>query len=363
MTEHLPVLRAFQPAAAKRAVLFAGFFARFARLALGLLAAVILLPAAATSGQEERTFGTWTASCAPDFVCRAVTGIEPRLRLERHPLQSFWELAIEVSSPPPPYEQDPTIDIDETSETFGWYDESGPYGAANRFYFMGAKAQAVLDRMVNGQSATIHLADADRQRQAYSFSLRGLAAALLWIDEQQYLVGNERLTGVPPYGLLPANIDMDPSIVVPAALVEAHRADETCEPLEDLPNGRDSQVERLDDERLVAILPCGAGAYNFSSKVYVVTGGEFKLQHFAEFADHQSWHTSDQLVNAWYDPASRELVSFNKGRGIADCGSSGTWRWRNFFRLEEYRYKGECDATGDPGEFPVVYTAPPMPEY
>lgn len=342
-----------------RAVSLAGF----ARLARHILAVVILLSAPAAFGQEERGFGNWTASCAPDSICRAVTGAGPVLSLERHPQQTFWELSVEVSSPPPPYDQDPMIDVDDVAEVFDWYSEFGPYGAPDRFYFLGAKAQAALDRMVNGQRATVHLADADGQPQGYVFSLKGLAAALLWIDEQQYRVGSERVTGAPPYGLLPANIDTDPTIAVPAALVEAHRADEACEPLEELPNGRDSQVERLEDGMLVALLPCGAGAYNFSSKVYVVTGETFELQHFAEFSDYTSWHVSDQLVNAWYDPASRELVSFNKGRGMADCGESGTWRWRGFFRLEEYRYKGECDATGEPGDFPVVYTAPPMPEY
>jgi hypothetical protein len=113
-------------------------------LARPVLAAVILLPVATAYGQEERTFGNWTASCSPDGICRAVTGASPVLSLERHPQQTFWELSIEVSSPPPPYEQDPTIDVDDVAEVFDWYNEFGPYGAPNRFYFLGGKAQAAL---------------------------------------------------------------------------------------------------------------------------------------------------------------------------------------------------------------------------
>ena len=324
---------------------------------------MILCLAAPASGQEERRFGDWTAYCDATDFCHAVTGDGPVLMLERHPQQSYWELSLDVApgvaGAGSPFE----VSVDGESETFEWRPEVGAYGSPTRYYFLSAKAQSVLDAMIVGKSVTFTYSGEEAIEQIAGFSLSGLSATLLWIDETQGRVGSERVTGMPPYGLLPDGFEIDWNLPVPAELVEAHRADEDCEQFEDLANGADSIVARLGKDKTIALLPCWAGAYNFSSKVYVIDGQTFELQHFAEYSDYTSWSSTDALVNAWYDLQTSEIGTLNKGRGIADCGSSGLWRWtEDAFRLEEYRYKGECDETGDPGDFPVVYTAKPLPE-
>jgi len=332
------------------------------RLAAKILAAVILCLAAPAGAQEERRFGDWTAHCEVDDLCRAVVGQGPVLMLERYPRETYWELSLDLAPSAAGLGTPFGVSVDGSNETFDW-SEIRPYGGPTRYYFLSAKAQGLLDAMILGESVTVRYSGEEAMEQTAEFSLSGLSAALLWIDERQGRVGSERVTGEPPYGLLPAGFEVDPNLFVPAELVEAHRADEDCEPFEDLANGGDSIVARLDDDKTVALLPCWAGAYNFSAKVYVIEGQTFTRQHFAQYSDYTSWSSTDALVNAWYDPETGEIGTFNKGRGIADCGSSGLWRWAgDYFRLEEFRYKGECDESGEPGDFPVVYTAKPLPE-
>ncbi|WP_297799299.1 DUF1176 domain-containing protein, partial [uncultured Brevundimonas sp.] len=44
-----------------------------------------------------------------------------------------------------------------------------------------------------------------------------------------------------------------------------------------------------------------------------------------------------QLINSNYDPKSRTLRAFGKGRGIGDCGEAAEWVWtgRSFSLLSE----------------------------
>lgn len=327
-----------------------------------IVAAVILLVATAVYAQEERQFGDWTAYCAADGLCRAVAGDGPVLMLERHADQTYWELSLDLAPATAGYDSPFDISVDGSGQTFE-HAEVGPYGSPTRYYFLSAKAQAMLDAMILGQTVDFDYTGEEAIEASARFSLAGLSAALLWIDEAQRRIGSERVTGEPPYRLLPAGLEADPNLAVPADLVETHRADAECGQFEELANGRDIVVARLGEDRTIAMLPCYAGAYNFSAKVYVIEGQTFALQHFAEYSDYTSWSSTDELVNAWYDPDTGEIGTFNKGRGIADCGSSGLWRWTgDYFRLEQYSYKGDCDGSGDPGDFPVVYTAKPLPE-
>ena len=49
------------------------------------------------------------------------------------------------------------------------------------------------------------------------------------------------------------------------------------------------------------------------------------------------------MVDSEYDPGSRTLRGFNKGRGIGDCGTSQTYVWDGSrFRLTEATSMGEC---------------------
>ena len=180
---------------------------------------------------------------------------------------------------------------------------------------------------------------------------------MIWIDEWQGRLGSERVAQAPPVGLTPAGgVPQDP--IVPAALLAQHEADTECQPMNELVNGNDIETGTIGDAKPIWFLPCWGAAYNFGWKAYVeVFDGEFALQSFAEFSPARGWTATTHLVNYGWDQATQSVMTFNKGRGIADCGTSGEWQWDEFsFRLVEFRSKEECDE-GDPGDFPVVYSA------
>lgn len=104
----------------------------------------------------------------------------------------------------------------------------------------------------------------------------------------------------------------------------------------------------------LVLLNCGAGAYNFSSGVYVGQRNSAGKWTFApaEF-DYGASGFSDEskipiLINADWDANKQSLSSRAKGRGLGDCGSSESWVWDGAsFRLTEAKVMGECRGSID----------------
>ncbi len=330
-------------------------------LSLALIVTSGAFPAKAV---EDRLFGDWAVACTAADFCQASTGDDARLVLQRHRVSDHWELLVDKVAAGSETPQQFTAQVDDLIEQFDGYEEFGPYGREGTFYFLTGKARDVLAAMLDGRTARFAYQDEADDTVLMEFSLAGLSASLLWIDERQQRVGSPRRAGDPPYGLLPFGPGIDASVMVPPALVEAHRADEACEPFEELSaSGRDSIVAVLDEEHAIAMLPCWEGAYNFAATIYHLKGATFSREYFAEYSDEQSWFAAAALVNASIDPETKKLVTFDKGRGPGDCGSTGRWAWTgDGFRLEEYRYQAECDGSVEPGNFPVLFTAKPPAE-
>src|SRR5690606_10568195 len=76
--------------------------------------------------------------------------------------------------------------------------------------------------------------------------------------------------------------------------------------------------------KLLWSVPCGEGAYNFT-QVYFITPADGTAPQLVVFPTATSSH--DELVNSRYDPKTRTLFAFGRGRGIGDCGRMGTWAW------------------------------------
>lgn len=336
-------------------------FVRSGIRALAIITSITTWGVFPVVAEETRRFGDWTVACTAADFCRAATGDDTHLVLQRHRLSDQWEVLVDVGAAgsEPPHEF--SVQVDDLLERFEGHEEFGPYGKATRFHFLTDKAEDVLAAMIDGRTARFAYQDGADDTVVMEFSLVGLSASLLWIDERQGRVGSPRLAGDPPYGLLPHGSDIDGSVTVPPALVEAHRANAACEGFEDLASGRDSIVAALDEEKSIAVLPCWEGAYNFGAAIYRIEGEAFFQEHFAEYSDAQSWFASSELVNARFDPANKEISTFDKGRGPGDCGSVGRWIWTGEdFRLEEFRYQAECDGTVEPGAFPIIFTAKPL---
>ena len=99
--------------------------------------------------------------------------------------------------------------------------------------------------------------------------------------------------------------------------------------------------------KTLVLIPCGDGAYNFSTVAYVVSGGGAELAKFDYRSDTDDSHPQF-LINAGWDEKTGELTSHYKGRGVADCGTSETYVWDGTrFRLVEARSMDSCRGVMD----------------
>ncbi len=122
--------------------------------------------------------------------------------------------------------------------------------------------------------------------------------------------------------------------------------------IQKLPNGPEFEANNT-----LYVMGCEMYAYNSLEKAYVVNPqGVITPVVVAEVVDEGKIVATSDLMGAGYDATTNTLGTFQKGRGIGDCGSSATYKWdpRNEkFVLEEARVKMECD--GEETEWPVVY--------
>ncbi len=182
-------------------------------------------------------------------------------------------------------------------------------------------------------------------------SLGGAAAAFLWIDERQGRLGTTTalirrgekpassvpaapaaprvtLAAAVPQNGLPQD-DLSPALLAHPKVKECLAATRIGERFE--PN---VEVARLASDKLLWSVPCGEGAYNFI-QVYFITPADGTAPRLIDFPTAMGRH--DELVNSRYDPKTRTLFAFGKGRGIGDCGRMGVWAWtgERFALLEE----------------------------
>lgn len=331
---------------------------RFFTLILALAAAIT--PAAAA---EQRTFKDWQVLCRDDGYCTAtstVTG-QPQaadasyaMHIGRPAQQTYWEMSFTATPTVPDEWGDFVFAVDEKPTTFSGRNEIGAYGSPDQLFLLGDKAQTLMDALMPGRTLSVSFADTKGDAYKAAFSLSGLTAALLWIDEKQHRIGSERVASAAPYGLTPAGSEQQTTPEVPADLLDLRNADRECRPLEEIANSRDFVVAELGEGYTLYVLPCDSAAYNFASEVYVYDGAEYRRQYFADYAASTGWTGAPILFSADYDKEAKTLTSFYKGRGIGDCGTQGSWVWTgSLFEMTEYRSKEDCDGKDDP--WPVVF--------
>ncbi len=198
-----------------------------------------------------------------------------------------------------------------------------------------------------------------RGDQQMKVSLGGAAAAFLWIDERQGRLntptalirrGNRPAAEVPaappaPRVTVAAAVaqnglvqdDLSPALLahpkVKECLAETRRG-ERFEP--------SVEVSRLAADKLLWSVPCGEGAYNFS-QTYFITLADGTAPQPVVFPTAQG--SEQDLVNSRYDPKTRTLFAFGKGRGLGDCGRMGVWAWTGErFALLDEKVMPSCTA-------------------
>jgi hypothetical protein len=106
--------------------------------------------------------------------------------------------------------------------------------------------------------------------------------------------------------------------------------------------------------KALVLLSCGSGAYNYSVAAYIARRDGKGVWGFAparfdsKVVDVVGTSDVGVLVNADWASEKQLLTSYNKGRGIGDCGTAENYIWDgSIFRLVERRIMDECRGSLD----------------
>lgn len=127
-----------------------------------------------------------------------------------------------------------------------------------------------------------------------------------------------------------------------------------------------SSVYQIDEDKYLVELLCFLGAYqgNYQYLVYEPDSDipQVKIVDLPIFQANESGNIERVEVNSIaglpeYSPEENRLTVFTKYRGLADCGSLGSYQWKNEdFQLLEFRVKEACDGNYlDPEQYSKVY--------
>lgn len=190
-------------------------------------------------------------------------------------------------------------------------------------------------------------------------SLAGSGAALRYMDARQGRAGTTTAlvatgalgpTAVKPAPIAPAIRRAPvPAGAAPAALwrEELTALGKYTGCTDEMRSDQTPDLQRLSKTETLVLVPCGSGAYNFSSVPVIATGVPGRRAfRFATFDFKPGWSEDanhPMLVNVGWTPEKSRLDSFAKGRGLGDCGGSEAYVWDGQrFRLIEAAAMGEC---------------------
>ncbi|WP_271165555.1 DUF1176 domain-containing protein [Brevundimonas intermedia] len=329
-------------------------------------------PAVLQTRSETRQFRDWSATCSNDGTCWAF-GFAPDFA-------AGW---VRIALPPGP-DARPEV-------AFGyWPDSDAPASTAVGLQIDDRAFPATLDN--GGQtpvgrirSDTIPLIDAMAQGRSMTIkgattqavSLNGAAAALLWIDEKQGRLGTttalirrgdrpaSSVPVAPPLPTVPVapRIDQtgfgDSGQTLPATLRARREVGDCLKESQMSGIGDGVSSARLDARTVLWAVACGSGAYNLTHFWYL-TGPDGREPRPVALVGTAGPGANPVMadnttINGAYDPETRTLSAFAKGRGIGDCGALQTWAWTgDRFALTRESSMGNC--AGVPNDlWPVAW--------
>lgn len=333
---------------------------------LVLLLLIFGCPAMAAGSKNVRD---WRGTCDNDGRCvaevtgnggLAMGGQGYRLEIARAAgVDEGWTLLLAAKNVPQPVAGELISISIANSEVMAISAEAQDDGIS-----FGFAAEEALPRVFAGLKKGQHVTivfGASEGPQSVGFSLSGLAAILLWIDEQQGRVGNsDQVMAVP---------GAKPGTMLAGVDAEAFKADilklspaSSCQWLGENADPSVYQVESfiLGAGKTLYVVGCIRGAYQGSAILFARDEYELRALSFPEFSDEFGWGATLEIGFEDFNPASKTLMTFVKFRGIGDCGSTALYRWKDYgFKLLEYRYQGKCegDGSGEMPEYPVIYKA------
>ena len=312
-----------------------------------------LAAAAAPQPSELKTFGDWTVGCDNGLACHATS---------LHPENSEWEGrgAIAVTREPEPDAQ-PSISLFTNEEKAALRVDGRPLRvrlATNESGVAVAAADvpAALAALRTSRELDVRAAEGGGR-----VSLRGLSAALLYMDDRQKRIGTvtalvkrgPRLaSAVPAPPPLPEVVELKSlgtrKAALPAKRLAELRASGDCN--DDAP--REVTSVALDARTTLTLVPCWLGPYNSTSLVLVAQredGSDLRPARFDFNASAGEVTGADVPPGgAYWDEEAGRLSSYFKGRGLGDCGSMQEWAWDGtMFRLIRAQTMGECRGSTD----------------
>jgi hypothetical protein len=327
-----------------------------------LMSLFFLLAAAATPQPAAlKTFGDWIVGCDNGRACHAV-GLMP---------ESLPEDALTISvRRGPEAGARPVIAFEPRSETRAVavaadgkllrlrlaVDQNGGLAVS------AADTRVLLAAMRGAAELQLRTADGS---PAGRVSLRGVSAALLYMDEQQRRIGTvtalvrpggKPASAVPAPPPLPRVHEVRPAgtstlAAAPVRRIDALRKRAGCDESLTLAENPPER-QRLDPRTTLVRVTCWRGAYNATSLVLVArtaNGGDLAPARFDynASAGEQAGPTVPPDGAYWNEEKGR-LASFFKGRGLGDCGAGQEWAWDGgMFRLIHAEAMGECRGSTD----------------
>jgi len=212
-------------------------------------------------------------------------------------------------------------------------------------------------RIVAGMASATDLRVGDETSVLGMVSLKGSSAALRYIDADQGRAGTVTAAvarGSKPASAVPAAAP--PPVIAyvrpggtpapfPAAARKALDKASECGSAYEGGEGNlpKPEIHALGGGKTLVLLPCGNGAYNFTSRAYILAAGVKPVVAAFDNPPGMAPDGPPDLVNAGFDAKTGRLESFSKGRGLGDCGSSESYVWDGaMFRLVEQRVMSEC---------------------
>ena len=359
------------------------------------LATLAFTGAAAAGPSGMRHFGDWYVGCDNALTCRAIQPQEdqgddapyivldrdggpdarPRLHFGGTGVSLDKDLAWKVDDKPPVLA--PASAVTQTAAG-----EDGTPGISE----LGDPAATgpLLAAMRDGTAVSFAATLAELPA-AKPIALKGLAAALLFMDDVQGRVGTvtalARL-GTKPASAVPA-VPPLPLIVpdplakgealpdeAPKSVMARHLRsigkDTECE---DFGDRNDISVRqlRLSGDRILILIACWRAAYQAGETAYLATSAkpDAAAPLLFETVDEASGKvvaTMKSVTDAdGFDDDPAQFASFHKGRGIGDCGTGWTWTWsRGKMRLTSYVTMPACRGIGeDSGDWFTLFRSRP----
>jgi Protein of unknown function (DUF1176) len=329
----------------------------------GLTAFGALAAAPPVSVGTLQTFKDWTVGCDNGLACQAVAlmpegsvGDGLSLIITRSAGVAS-PLAIELSGFTSKAERYRVV-VD------GRVAQSGAMAAGAETIKVGGPSALKLGRaMAKGKALRVIDGSGNDLGSA---SLSGVSAALRYIDAQQGRAGSRSAVVATGRKAPTAKKAELPVITVkkiaptdalpdtPALVALSENSPCAADRFGSTEDTAYSLGEGASGAQALVLLNCGAGAYNFSTGVYVgQRSGTGKWSFEPAKFDYGATGFSDDskipiLVNADWDAATQTVSSYAKGRGLGDCGSSESWVWDGaMFRLTSAVAMGECRGSTD----------------